>query len=206
MIPDKVYNIVINLVPMTILFTIVMASIRLIYVFYAKEKITIYKEIKSLVYIIYTFTLFQLITTTDFNSYSNNFTLFKEILRYDLDSPLFFRNVIGNILLFIPFGYLITDMINEKANKNNIFITGIIILITSLTTEIIQMFIGRSFDIDDIFLNVIGGLLGYIIFVFIHKLIPKLPENLNNNFIKGFVYIAVVIGFFILFYILYTLR
>ena len=109
-------------------------------------------------------------------------------------------------MLFIPFGYLITDMINEKANKNNIFITGIIVLITSLTTEIIQMFIGRSFDIDDIFLNVIGGLLGYIIFVFIHKLIPKLPENLNNNFIKGFVYIAVIIGFFILFYILYTLR
>lgn len=206
MIPEKVYDIVLNLVPMIILFTIVMASVRIISYFYAKEKIIFYKELKTLIYIIYTFALFKLITTTDFNSYSNNFILFREIMRYDLSSPLFFRNVIGNILLFVPFGYLITDMIMEKAKKTNIYITLFIILVTSLTTEIIQMFIGRSFDIDDIFLNFIGGILGFCLYKLIHLIMKKLPPKLTNNYIKGIVYLSMIIGFFIIFAILYTLR
>lgn len=206
MIPNKVYDILINLLPMIVLFSIVMTLVRVISCLYAKEKIIFYKEIKNLIYIIYCFALFKLVTTTDFSSYSHNFTLFKEILRYQTDSMLFFRNVIGNILLFIPFGYLITDMIHEKANKSNIFITTFIILVTSLAIEIIQMFIGRSFDIDDIFLNVIGGILGFISYQLIHLLFKILPEKLTNNFTKGIIYVVICTIFVITFYILYTMR
>lgn len=206
MIPNKVYDILINLLPMIVLFSIVMTLVRVISCLYAKEKIIFYKEIKNLIYIIYCFALFKLVTTTDFSSYSHNFTLFKEILRYQTDSMLFFRNVIGNILLFIPFGYLITDMIHEKANKSNIFITTLIILVTSLAIEIIQMFIGRSFDIDDIFLNVIGGILGFISYQLIHLLFKILPEKLTNNFTKGIIYVVICTIFVITFYILYTMR
>ncbi|MCR5482988.1 MAG: hypothetical protein K6E99_01075, partial [Bacilli bacterium] len=47
-----------------------------------KRKGNIWTEFKLLVYIIYSFVLFQLVTTTDFISYSNNFVPFKEIFRY----------------------------------------------------------------------------------------------------------------------------
>lgn len=206
MIPNKVYDIVINLLPMIILFSVVMVLIRVVTCLYAKEKIVFYKEIKNLIYIIYCFALFKLVTTTDFSSYSHNFTLFKEILRYKTDSMLFFRNVIGNILLFVPFGYLITDMIHEKAHKSNIFITTFIIIITSLTIEVIQMFIGRSFDIDDIFLNAIGGILGFISYQLIHLLFKILPERYTNNFMKGLIYIIICTIFVVAFCVLYTLR
>ena len=97
-------------------------------------------------------------------------------------------------------------MIHEKAKKSNIFITTFIVLITSLAIEIIQMFIGRSFDIDDIFLNVVGGILGFISYQLIHLLFKLLPEKLTNNFTKGLIYVVICTAFAIIFYILYTLR
>ena len=169
---------------MIILFSLVMIAVRLITIKYCKEKIVLYKEFKNLLYIIYCFILFQLVTTTDFESYSNNFIPFKEIMRYPTTSILFYRNVIGNIALFIPFGYLITDMIKERAGKCNIFITGVITLLTSLSTEIIQMFIGRSFDVDDIILNIAGGLIGFIIFIIIRFIYKHIPEEYKKNSIK----------------------
>lgn len=200
MIPNKVYDIIINLLPMIILFSVVMVFIRLTLLIVAKQKIIIYKEIKNLLYIIYCFALFKLITTTDFESFSNNFIPFKEMTRYNFSSVLFFRNVIGNIILFIPFGYLITDMIYEKANKINILITAFLTFITSLTTEIIQMNIGRSFDIDDIILNFIGGVIGYIIFKLIHFIFDKLPKNWPANIIKCIIFILTIFSLIFIFY------
>ena len=181
MIPTKVYKILLDVLPMVILFSIVMILLRVVSSIYAKEKIDIRKDGKNLLYIIYCFCLFVLVTNTDFESYSNNFIPFKEILRYQFNSKLFIRNVIGNMIIFLPFGYLITDMIQTKVNKCNIFITGIISLITSTSIEVIQMFIGRSFDIDDIILNLAGALVGYIIYKishFILKLVRKRYDSL----------------------------
>lgn len=206
MIPDKVYTIVFDLLPMVVLFSIVMILIRLVTSIYAKEKIIFYREIKTLIYIIYTFALFKLITTSDFSSYSNNFILFKEIMRYEVTSSLFYRNVIGNILLFIPFGYMITDMIRNKVGKCNIFIAAIITIITSLCTEVIQMFIGRSFDIDDIVLNLIGGILGYITYYIFHIIYKNLPEKFHNNGFKLFCYLGICLIFVVAFIFFYFMR
>lgn len=206
MIPDKVYEIIFDLFPMIVLFSVVTILIRLITCVYAKEKIIFYKEIKSLIYIIYTFALFKLISTSDFSSYSNNFILFKEIMRYDVTSSLFYRNVIGNILLFIPFGYMITDMLKQQVGKCNIFIAGLVTTVTSLSTEVIQMFIGRSFDIDDIFLNFVGGIIGFILFYLFHFIYKKLPERFHNNGFKLFCYLSICVAFIVLFILFYTMR
>lgn len=206
MIPDKAYEIIFDLLPMIVLFSVVSILIRLITCIYAKEKIVFYREIKSLIYIIYTFALFKLITTTDFSSYSNNFILFKEIMRYDVTSSLFYRNVVGNILLFIPFGYMITDMLRLKAGKCNIFIASLLTILTSLSTEVIQMFIGRSFDIDDIFLNFIGGLFGFVLYYIFHFIYKKLPERYHNNGFKLMCYLMICLIFITLFALFYTMR
>lgn len=188
---------------MIILFTVVMATVRIVTTIYCKEKIVLYKEFKNLLYIVYCFALFQLVTTSDFESFSNNFIPFKEILRYSTTSPLFYRNVLGNIAIFIPFGYLITDMIKEKANKCNIIVTCIIILLTSLTIEVIQMFIGRSFDVDDILLNLLGGILGYIVYIISHQIYKVIPEKFKKDSIKLVFFLTMTLIFILVFVIAY---
>lgn len=200
LIPNRVYNVILDVLPMVILFSIVMSSVRLVTVAYSKEKIQWRKEIKNLIYIVYTFILFVLVTSTDFESIGNNFIPFKEILRYKSTSGLFFRNVIGNILLFLPFGYLITDMVQSKANKCNPLITLLLTSITSISTELIQLFIGRSFDIDDIILNILGGLLGYIIYKILHILLKQVRKKYDNVFVD---LVSCVILLFIIILIIY---
>ena len=180
MIPTKLYGIIGSTLPMIVLFSLVMILYRMVCVIMTKERINVLKELKMLIYIVYCFLLFRLVTTTDFESYSNNFIPFKEIMRYKLTSVLFYRNVVGNILLFLPFGFLITDMIHDKTNKFNIFISTFIVFMTSLSIEVIQMHIGRSFDIDDIILNVIGGIIGFVIF-WIYNGIKKRCNNDTLN-------------------------
>jgi len=203
LIPMKVYNILINLLPMIILFSVVMVSIRIITCIYSKEKIVFYKELKNLIYIIYCFALFNLVTTTDFESFSNNFIPFKEIMRYHTTSVLFYRNVIGNIALFIPFGFIVTDMIREKAHKSNVLIISLITLLTSLTTEVIQMFIGRSFDIDDIILNLVGGIIGFIFYHLTYLIYKHIPNRFKTNRIKFLFFMTMIIIFILFFIILY---
>lgn len=187
---------------MVFLFTVVISIIRITSLVYAKEKIIIYKELKTLVAIIYIFSLFYLVTTTDFESYSNNFIPFKEMTRYHLSSKLFFRNVIGNIIIFMPFGYLVTDMITEKAHKCHFLIPLCITFITSLIIETIQMNIGRSFDIDDIILNFVGGTLGYIIFLTIHALFKHIKNENSLNLIKALLICGLILIVILLFYVI----
>ena len=54
-------------------------------------------------------------------------------------------------------------------------------LLVSLTIEITQLIIGRVFDVDDILLNVCGGILGYVLFKIIDKIKDKLPSFLKNE-------------------------
>jgi glycopeptide antibiotics resistance protein len=168
MIPSKIYAIIYDIMPMIILFIIMAILLKVVTLELGKIKGNSWTEFKFLCYIIYSFVLFELVTTTDFTSYSNNFIPFKEIMRYEINTPLFIRNIIGNIALFIPFSYIVTDVINVICKKTNFFISTIYVLLTSLSIEVIQYFIGRSFDIDDIMLNFVGGILGYIIYKLIH--------------------------------------
>ena len=133
------------------------------------------------------FLLFGLVTSTDFESYSNNFIPFKEITRYSINSSLFYKNVIGNVLLFVPFGYFINNILQNK----RFYISIIITFITSLSIEFIQMNIDRSFDIDDIILNMIGGILGYLIYRFLEYIKDKIPKFLKKEWLYNVIWILI---------------
>ena len=81
-LPSGFYSLIKGLVPMIILFSVVMAAVRVTTAIEKKEKIVLYKDIKSLGYVVYCFVLFHLVTTSDYSSISNNFIPFREILRY----------------------------------------------------------------------------------------------------------------------------
>jgi glycopeptide antibiotics resistance protein len=182
MLPTKTFNIISEIIPMIILFALVAIMLRVVISLYNHDKINVFNDFKMLIYVIYLFVLFQLVTTVDFKSYSNNFIPFKEMLRYDITSKLFIRNVIGNIVIFIPFGYLISDTIYMNTKHKNIIIVLIFVLLTSLGIETTQMYIGRSFDVDDIILNFAGGLVGYISFLIIKKLFKE--DSILSKIIK----------------------
>lgn len=93
---------------------------------------------------------------------------------------IFLINVLGNIILFMPLGFLL-PIINQ--NFNNIKSIFKISLFSTISIESIQfitsLFGGtRATDIDDIILNVLGGLLGFLIFVILSKI--KIFKAITN--------------------------
>lgn len=198
MIPNEVDVVLSDIWPMLLLFIIVISTIRILDVIINKKKFVLYKDLFFLMFILYMFLLFELVTSTDFESYSNNFIPFKEIMRYTYTSKLFYKNVLGNVLLFVPFGYFVNKVLKNKQVLIAIFTT----LITSLSIEIIQMNIGRSFDIDDIMLNLIGGVIGYLIYKFLDYINEKLPSYLKKEWIYNILWILILVlsGLFLLNY------
>ena len=81
------------------------------------------------------------------------------------------RNLILNVILFIPLGFLL-PMYSSKLKK--MYIVVPIGLLTTLTIEFTQHFHDYgTFEIDDAFNNTLGTLIGYCIFMIIYKLRNK---------------------------------
>ena len=129
--------------PMLTIFLVVIISVRIAYILINKEKFVFYKEFMTLVFVIYALMLFELVTNRDLGGSGINLIPFKEIMRYDFNSELFKYNVIGNLVMFMPFGYFVSNYI--KANK--IYQITILSAIASFTVEFVQLQIGRAFDI-----------------------------------------------------------
>ena len=71
-------------------------------------------------------------------------------------------NFAGNVIAFIPFGYLLPKMVKKKPK---LFHTVLFSFEFSLLVELTQL-ISRtgSFDVDVLILNTFGGLIGYILY------------------------------------------
>lgn len=101
-------------------------------------------------------------------NYRYNLQLFKEIKRFIryrdiLGYESFVVNIIGNVLAFAPFGFLL-PLLNKKYRR--FFCVSLLSLLFSLTVEVIQMYLKVGiFDVDDIFMNTLGGMVGYLSFV-----------------------------------------
>lgn len=78
--------------------------------------------------------------------------------------PLGFAHIILNVCMFVPFG-LILPIISKRCDSF-LKVLGISFAFT-LLIEIAQMILpmGRSFDIDDLICNTLGGAIGYCIYV-----------------------------------------
>lgn len=98
--------------------------------------------------------------------YRYNLELLREIRRFityreQLGTFTVFANLFGNILIFVPYGFFISMASKSRGFFKTLFSS----MGLSLCVEIVQLFtrVG-SFDVDDILLNTIGGVLGYILF------------------------------------------
>src|SRR5690554_1163807 len=102
----------------------------------------------------------------------NHFNLipFKSIIEFVLNSAnarAFWVNIVGNIVSFLPMGFFLPIVIS---GLNKIVRTTVVVLLISTIIEINQfIFKVGVFDLDDIILNTIGGLMGFCIYRFVRK-------------------------------------
>ncbi len=190
-----------NVWPMLTIFLVVIISIRLTYIHVNHEKFVFYKEFMNLVFVVYALLLFKLLTNTELNTSSGlNLVPFKEILRYEVGTYGFYFNVIGNILLFVPFGYFVSSYVKASKVSHILFIS----VITSTTVELVQHYIGRSFDVDDILLNVVGAIIGFLLYIGFTAIKKHLPRFFRSDlfyniicivlFVLAFLYYLKVMG------------
>lgn len=177
--------------PMVVISILILTSLRITDIIKNKKPLIIYKEIFTLLFIIYILCLFQVVTFEDQSIFitDNNLIPLKEITRYTFGSRLFIKNVIGNIVLFIPYG--IFASVFAKLDKS--FHAFCLILFASVTVETTQLLIGRVFDIDDILLNVFGGMLGYYFYRSISKIGDSLPKVFRSNWFLNIISILLLI-------------
>ncbi|MBR4693469.1 MAG: VanZ family protein [Bacilli bacterium] len=190
---DTIHGVVNFTWPMLIISIVIMVSVRLTYLIKEKQKIVIYKELLMLSFAIYILCLFQVVTFQDDVTWSsNNFIPFREIFRYSITDRLFWKNVIGNMIMFLPFGFFISYYL--KVEK--ITLPLILTLVASIAVEFVQMCIGRVFDVDDILLNLLGGTVGFCIYSVLKKIGEKLPKFFHNDWVLDIGAIIVLIGLF----------
>lgn len=182
--------------PVIIIITVIACTLRIAYLINNKIHFCFYKELFSLIFILYVMCLFEVVTLQDNNYGLSNLIPFREIFRYSIGSRLFIKNIIGNILLFLPYGYFIGYYINDK----RIISSAVLTMVISVTIEVVQLNIGRTFDIDDVILNTCGGVIGFLIYTTsdnISKYLPKVFKT--DGFINFFVVVILLLMIIFLF-------
>ncbi len=109
-------------------------------------------------------------------AYSYNLIPFVEIRRFwkyreQLGLFALFTNIFGNVLGFIPYGFILPVVFNGLRNGFLITMSG---LGLSLCIETIQLGTRVGcFDVDDLILNTLGAFLGYLAFAICNYLRRK---------------------------------
>ena len=83
-----------------------------------------------------------------------------------------FTNVFGNVLGFLPYGFILPVITGKMRNGFFIILSGFFI---SLTIEVIQLLTKVGcFDVDDMILNTLGAALGYGIYAVCDRIRRKI--------------------------------
>ena len=176
--------------PTLIIVIAIVVILRVTYIMTSdKRKFCLYEEIYQILFLAYLVLLFQLVTSQDLPGGGTNLMPFKEILRYEVGSKAFYKQVFGNILLFIPLGYFATSYCKIKGLGTITLVS----LLSSLTIEVTQHYIGRTFDIDDIILNVVGGIVGFLLYTALNAIRTHMPKFLQRDWFFNLLSIILLI-------------
>ena len=172
---------------MKVLLDFIILTILYIFIFYKKWKVkgkdvlfintTMYIYLSFILY----FTLMPIITSVPFmfnHPYTPmNLTPFIDVISGRGD---FIRQIVLNVIMTIPFGFLFPLIKNKNAK---LLKTILYTFLLSLSIEILQPLINgyRSADITDLITNVIGGIIGYIMYLIFKPLTIKVIDYIKNK-------------------------
>lgn len=115
-----------------------------------------------------------------------------------LNHPIRTREVIDNVIIFIPYGILMAMMRDKRSFFSKIFP----IFFVSLTFETLQyVFSLGSTDVNDVITNTLGGLIGIFIFWIFKKVFRR---NAEKVVITLALILIVFLVIFIAFYYILT--
>lgn len=80
-------------------------------------------------------------------------------------------NIVGNIVMFLPWGLGLPLLWKKYQSFLHLAFMS---LMLPICIEFVQLFIGRSVDVDDVILNFAGGMLGGLIYLVLSKLFPRI--------------------------------
>ncbi len=89
----------------------------------------------------------------------------------------FIINFLGNIAIFIPIGFLVPLLWH---NFNRFWKVSLLGFSLSLFIEITQLSQVRSSDIDDLWLNTLGSMLGYYCYFLVNKYDPRITNKFKR--------------------------
>ncbi|KHD35848.1 hypothetical protein NL50_11280 [Clostridium acetobutylicum] len=151
-----------------------------------KNKKKIFNVILFGLFIIYIIALFKIILFKSipflqiFKGYNKsrsiNLIPFKSIIQFidtykEMGSFRAFANLAGNLIVFMPFGYLVPTLNKRFSRIKSIVIASFGL---SLFFEVTQYVLGiGSSDIDDVILNTLGAIAGYSVLTCLRKISSK---------------------------------
>ncbi len=147
-----------------------------------KKRIIIIGWILFYVYILFLsyFLFFSERYGRDLITHRYNLHLFKEIKRFikyreQIGFEGFIVNILGNVIAFMPYGFLL-PLLNRAYRK--LYLIAILSVFFSLVIETAQLLLRVGvFDVDDILMNSLGGILGYMIFLIIHPIYKRMEDG-----------------------------
>ena len=92
--------------PMMVIIGVIVISLRLGYLLKQGKRIVIYKEVMSLIFIIYVLCLYYIVTYKNINYGGLNLVPFKEMFRYSFMSDKFIKNIIIHLSFFFIYTYI----------------------------------------------------------------------------------------------------
>lgn len=161
------------------LFVRAAVSIRNKKIDWKRERLHILMYINLLVIIYFTFSPLLLDLNEVFNC-RINLIPFVYLLDYDVRAHMIY-NVFGNIMMFVPTGIVLPVLYKRLDNFFKVAGTGLLI---SLAIEILQLpFADRTSDVDDLILNTLGVVIGYVLFVIVRY--AKKPGKRKASLSEG---------------------
>lgn len=91
---------------------------------------------------------------------------------YTMGVPRMLEQLALNIVMFVPLGLLLPVAFPSLRRFRR---TAAVCLASTLAIETLQYFTGRSADIDDVLLNLLGGMLGYALFALLRARLSERP-------------------------------
>lgn len=177
--------------PMITFISIVAVTIRGAYLFRGSKKLVLHKELLSWIFIIYILCLYYILMRKS----NIGINLIPIVGLFD-DITANYGFIIHNILIFVPLGFFASYYLSNRKAGTMLMVS----LLVAGLTEGLQYYMGRGFNIDIVVFNVLGGFVGYLLYVGLMAIKGKLPK-----FMKSDAFINIVVILLIILVVLFSL-
>ena len=89
------------------------------------------------------------------------------------------RNLVGNTLVFAPFGFLLPVLFPKMKSFFQFFAVSVAFVIGKELFQLVTML--GSLDVDDIMLNMLGIIFGFVLYVVCKKVNYRLSRKIQIN-------------------------